>query len=381
MTTPTDIMPAPFFEGSEKRIEVDFANHRLDDSGLRKLTRAQLDEITTLAACTIISSASSEYFDEYVLSESSLFVYPTKLVMKTCGTTKLLACVPRLLEMSSALDMHVLRMKFTRASYLAPEKQLNPHTCFTDELVALHCCVQRHGLHEEAYVLGDAANRLQWHVYVASAPTAACLPPVCTFEVCMIDLDPVKAAQFVRTDQFVSAAETTKATGIKFLLPNAEIDDYVFEPCGYSMNGMDKEGFMTIHITPEDGFSYASVELHGFAPAKFCPSMILSEIVKIFQPGQMCVSMSMSHLTQDNYSWGASLSAPKGYSCKSGLCQELATGGRVVFYNLSTAVEATPSVTADAVMRDGLTETGSSDSEDDMLINQELGYRSSSPDI
>lgn len=29
----------------------------------------------------------------------------------------------------------------------------------------------------------------------------------------------------------------------------ADIDDYVFDPCGYSMNGILKGGFITIHIT------------------------------------------------------------------------------------------------------------------------------------
>lgn len=46
----------------------------------------------------------------------------------------------------------------------------------------------------------------------------------------------------------------------------AVIDDYVFEPCGYSMNGQQGGVFSTIHITPEDGFSYASFELCGYDP-------------------------------------------------------------------------------------------------------------------
>ena len=48
--------------------------------------------------------------------------------------------------------------------------------------------------------------------------------------------------------------------------PPADIDDYVFEPCGYSMNGVDGGTFSTVHITPEEGFSYASFELCGYAP-------------------------------------------------------------------------------------------------------------------
>lgn len=76
-----------------------------------------------------------------------------------------------------------------------------------------------------------------------------------------------QAAQFVRGPGFVSAAATTASSGIGALLVGAAIDDYVFEPCGYSMNALDGAAFTTIHVTPEEDFSYASVELCGYAAA------------------------------------------------------------------------------------------------------------------
>lgn len=48
-----------------------------------------------------------------------------------------------------------------------------------------------------------------------------------------------KAAQFVRGDNFKSSQAVTESSGIRALLPASNIDDYVFEPCGYSMNGVD----------------------------------------------------------------------------------------------------------------------------------------------
>ena len=102
-----------------------------------------------------------------------------------------------------------------------------------------------------AYVLGDALRGLQWHVFVADAAGPADpaplapqppLPPraaTYTLEACMTGLCPVKAAQFVRGSGFVSSAAVTAASGIRALLPGADIDDYVFDPCGYSMNGME----------------------------------------------------------------------------------------------------------------------------------------------
>jgi hypothetical protein len=55
--------------------------------GLRLLPRSDLDLICSRARCTILSHISNRYLDAYVLSESSLFVYPYMLVLKTCGTT------------------------------------------------------------------------------------------------------------------------------------------------------------------------------------------------------------------------------------------------------------------------------------------------------
>ena len=49
--------------------------------------------------------------------------------------------------------------------------------------------------------------------------------------------------------------------GLRSLFPSSLIDDYLFEPCGYSMNGLDASGgFYTIHVTPEKECSYASFE-------------------------------------------------------------------------------------------------------------------------
>lgn len=86
------------FEGPEKTLEVVFRLIGGDDqhivraagdlseiasgaepihrSGLRCLSREDLDRICARARCTILSVASNRYLDAYVLSESSLFVYP-----------------------------------------------------------------------------------------------------------------------------------------------------------------------------------------------------------------------------------------------------------------------------------------------------------------
>lgn len=71
-----------------------------------------------------------------------------------------------------------------------------------------------------------------------------------------------------------------QASGILALKPHADIDDYVFEPCGYSMNGIEGTGLITIHITPEKGFSYASVEISGYPEDVGCPDALLAAATK-----------------------------------------------------------------------------------------------------
>ncbi|KAF6254298.1 S-adenosylmethionine decarboxylase [Scenedesmus sp. NREL 46B-D3] len=332
----TPVLPNPVFEGSEKRVEIDFNFSAASPAnGLRALARAQLDELMGLAACTIVSSRTNAELDAYVLSESSLFVYPTKWVLKTCGTTKLLRAVPRLLEMAAELNMLPRRCKYSRASFLFPEQQPFPHTSFEHEAFFLRQQFGHLGNGGSAYVLGDMFNGLQWHVYVADANGAVYADELHPLAKPTHKLE--AARQFFR-DPAKSAPQVTTETGIRSLVPSADIDDYVFEPCGYSMNGIAGGGFITIHITPEDGFSYASVEVSGFDPGAYDPADMVSRILGIFRPGKVSVSLSVDVASSSGeYAWGTLAARPHGYGCQSATCQELATGGRVAYYTFSPA--------------------------------------------
>jgi hypothetical protein len=51
--------------------------------------------------------------------------------------------------------------------------------------------------------------------------------------------------------RFPTDADVTRASGIGSLLPGSAIQEFCFEPCGYSMNGLLFDAYWTIHITPE----------------------------------------------------------------------------------------------------------------------------------
>ncbi|GFR40826.1 hypothetical protein Agub_g1301 [Astrephomene gubernaculifera] len=341
-----EILHAPIFEGSEKRIEVDFRlGANSPANGLRSLSRDMLDELMTLARCCIVSSRSNELMDAYVLSESSLFVYPTKWILKTCGTTRLLNSVPRLLEAARAIGMEPRRCKYTRASFLFPENQPFPYTAFEHEVGFLDehfGPMSANG--STAFVLGEPYQGLQWHVYLADDMQPldpSSFKPTYNLEVCMTELGNEAAQQFFRNEKFVSAEQTTKDTGIADLKPRAVMDDYVFEPCGYSMNGIEGTGLITIHVTPEAHQSYASVEFSGFGEDLVDPVKILSKVVKVFQPGKVSVTLSVDKVDMDGGAWGALTALPAGYGLQGVASQVSPCGGKVAYYTLAEKL-ATP---------------------------------------
>jgi len=80
-----------------------------------------------------------------------------------------------------------------------------------------------------------------------------------------------------------------KKSGIDKLFPNAKIFDYLFEPCGYSMNGLLPDGhYFTIHITPEPDFSYVSFETN--VPYNQYQELT-RQILKMFNPGKFTTTI------------------------------------------------------------------------------------------
>ncbi|XP_057374410.1 S-adenosylmethionine decarboxylase proenzyme-like isoform X1 [Daphnia carinata] len=108
-----------------------------------------------------------------------------------------------------------------------------------------------------------------------------------TLEIMMSDLDPEVMKIF--TKQFsANAAEATQKSGIDKILSNVTIDDYLFDPCGYSMNGVLKNGeYMTIHITPEAKFSYVSFE-SNIPQSSYMD--VITRVLETFRPGKFIVT-------------------------------------------------------------------------------------------
>jgi S-adenosylmethionine decarboxylase len=320
------------FEGFEKRLEVSFSDPGFfadpQGMGLRSLSKSQIDEILKPAECTIVDSLSNDHVDSYVLSESSLFVYSYKVIIKTCGTTKLLLSIPAILKLADSISLSVCSVKYTRGSFIFPGAQTFPHRSFSEEVAVLDSHFGKLGLDSVAYVMGSNDKTQNWHVYSASVNQKCDSDPVYTLEMCMTGLDRERASVFFKTNTS-SAAAMTENSGIRKILPESDICDFEFDPCGYSMNAIEGNAISTIHITPEDGFSYASFECMGYNLKEMNLTVLLERVLTCFEPNDFSIALH-SNIKQDELKFCPDV---KGYSCGVRNYEALGNGGAIVYYS------------------------------------------------
>jgi S-adenosylmethionine decarboxylase len=136
--------------------------------------------------CKILSVVDSEHVDAYLLSESSMFVFPHKLILKTCGTTTLLFGLHRLLEIA-AVDVGFpshnsasaktkaaatpYRVFYSRKNFLFPDKQHGPHRSWKEEVKYLDHMFTG----GSAYMVGKM-NGDHWYLYLTT-PNTTLTPP------------------------------------------------------------------------------------------------------------------------------------------------------------------------------------------------------------
>ena len=355
----------PGFEGSEKKLVVDFCCSR-GPANLRLMPRAEIDAFLSAAKCTIISQTSSDAFDSYVLSESSLFVYPGQVIVKTCGTTSLLYCLPLLLASAAKLHCRPEFVSFSRANYLFAHVQPAVHRDFDSEVEYLGRFFQD----GQAYILGPI-NGPRWHLYVAdvarteasaaalAAATSGAEPvpvPVAasragreqTFEVVMTSPERSAMAPFYRRaddpDALVyHAKHVTALVGIDQLLPGAIVDDFLFEPCGYSCNGVRGAEYFTIHITPEPHCAFVSFETNAQLSSY---DALLERVLAIFRPAQFSVSIFVDNASALGSSQQALVWDYAGFSREDCCYHEFGSSSSNIAY-ANFAHESRPRVTCE----------------------------------
>ncbi|XP_015764964.1 PREDICTED: S-adenosylmethionine decarboxylase proenzyme-like [Acropora digitifera] len=249
-----------FFEGTEKLMEVWWSPVLRDDgtfADLRTVSREKWSEMLSLVNCTIISEKRNDDMIAYILSESSMFVSRERLILKTCGQTTLLCCIKPLLE-----------------------------------LAKIEC-----GL-----------SNVRRYLYTLDNTLPGVNEPDQTLEILMLDLDKETMNKFYKS-VYSDADEVTEVTGISNLLPGAVIDAALFDPCGYSANGLLsisaqknnvsrpewfpnvehlRDSYFNIHITPQEECSYVSFETNVKLS---CYKELIRKVLETFKPGRFLMTL------------------------------------------------------------------------------------------
>jgi S-adenosylmethionine decarboxylase len=290
--------------------------------------------------------------DHLCRSESSLFIYPYKIILKTCGTTLNLLGLPRILEIAqkecSLTSVH--KCFYSRKSFMFPERQSGPHRDWKEEVQYLDSLFHAGA----AYIVGkmNGDHWLLWLVDYSrqrdSAPSSPLVPftatPVntiddqqtdYTLEILMSNLSSSSRQNFFFPENDTSggseaytngdgsapstaqsrALDLSHRLGISSIYPSSvtQLDAYAFDPCGYSANAVitskdpsHGEGYWTIHVTPEEGWSYASFECNVPSSATHDESssdtssfptlhQLIQRVVDIFQPGNISLTLFVSN--------------------------------------------------------------------------------------
>lgn len=181
------------FEGPEKLLEVWFAPSvkslppGVKENGLKAVKPEVWEGMLDLVNCKVLSIVNSDHVDAYLLSESSMFVFPHKLILKTCGTTTLLLGLRHLLHIAAAeagFPFHnatsldepqaaatPYRVFYSRKNFLFPDKQRGPHRSWKQEVTFLDDMFEG----GSAYMVGKM-NGDHWYLYITS-PQSTLTPP------------------------------------------------------------------------------------------------------------------------------------------------------------------------------------------------------------
>jgi len=284
------------FEGPEKNLQVIFIDSSKStissEMSLRSISQERWQQMLNLTACTIMSCMKSKYCTSYVLSESSLFVFDDRVILKTCGTTRLLCGLDDILGLGESLGLTPAAVLFWRKSFSYPEKQLPPHTSFEAECAYLdaRCVFDKPKTVRSFY--HDSQTHDNWSFYMANLlgkELAFKITFPSTFELKMHEIHPDAAKHFFEENRSTSEAKAA-VDRVRSFVPEMLVDELNFEPCGYSMNGLSASAseYSTVHITPEAHCSYVSFETTS---TTLSTSEMANKVLGLFHPASFTATI------------------------------------------------------------------------------------------
>lgn len=174
------------------------------------------------------------------------------------------------------LDAHFDESRFeTSAHVLGKKSSCEDHWC-------LYVCSSL--LSEESNSRGDVTPVKDDHM---------------TLEILMTGLDSKVMHHFWKTKDELCGKSTQSpedrvslaTLDVPSLYHVSVVDAHVFDPCGYSLNGLLDNQYFTIHVTPEPHCSYASFETTVPESNSADLKALVERVVKAFCPSKFSVSL------------------------------------------------------------------------------------------
>lgn len=253
------------FEGSEKKLEITFKK------GVNPLliTEQSVKELVRSAGAEILSQISNEKMKAYLLSESSLFLWEDRLTMITCGTTTLADAARMSVEIFGSDNIQAFI--YQRKNEYFPERQ---KSTFLSDINELNKFIPQ----GQALRLGPADEH---HLYLYHSECGH-NPNYndTTLEILMYDLK--GKAQEIFNTPGLTADTIRQETNVHKILPGFQVDDFVFNPVGYSINGIKSRSYFTVHVTPQEVSPYVSFETNLTSPHDI--QKTLTSVLEVFRP-------------------------------------------------------------------------------------------------
>lgn len=232
-----------FFEGIEKKAEiflVDSVNLLIDFDAIF------WQKLVNDCGAYIISTLHTHQCRAYLLSESSLLVWPHKILIITCGTTRLIDAVEYFLTHIS--QQQVMGLLYQRKNEHVATVQ-SSH--FFDDVARL----DRH-LHGTTYRFGQLHDHHNYLYHVNHCQSL--FTSTQTFQLLIYQLSEQSCDLFYSRQ--LTANQVRRHLCLDQILSGFAIDEHLFQPSGYSLNALKQDCYLTVHVTPNIEASYVSIE-------------------------------------------------------------------------------------------------------------------------
>ena len=248
-----------FYEGTEKRLLI-----CTKDINLLTFSEDFWHQLVAQSGAEILSSIQNSTIKAYLLSESSLFIWQDKLLLITCGNTKLVNAA--LFIQKQFGKQQITTLLFQRHQALKPHLQASSFKQDTLLLEKLFNGQQQHWRDDyqgDLFLFGDITKNTMptQHIYMLHGLRG--------------DL-----AENLQQNT-LSKAIILEKLQLEVFFSGLTIDHFSFNPKGYSLNALSGEDYLTIHLTPEQLSTYLSIETSF--PDNQCIDFI-NHLHKLFSP-------------------------------------------------------------------------------------------------